>query len=38
VIQICGERGLFKGGALPPPMKYFDPSYVEEALEELGRR
>lgn len=38
VIQISGERGLFKGGALPPPTKYFDHSYVEEALKELGRR
>ena len=38
VIQISGERGVFKGGALPPPTKYFDHSYVEEALKELGRR
>jgi ABC-type nitrate/sulfonate/bicarbonate transport system substrate-binding protein len=38
VIQISGERGVFKGGALPPPTKYLDHSYVEEALKELGRR
>jgi len=38
VIQISGERGVFKGGALPPPSKYLDPSYAEEALKELGRR
>ena len=38
VIQISAERGLFKGGALPPPTKYVDHSYVEEALNELGRR
>jgi len=38
VIQISAERGLFKGGALPPPSKYLDQSYVEEALKELGRR
>ena len=38
VIQISAERGLFKGGALPPPSKYLDHSYVEEALKELGRR
>lgn len=38
VIQISGERGVFKGGALPPPSKYLDHSYVEEALKELGRR
>jgi len=25
-------------GALPPPAKYVDHSYVEEALKELGRR
>jgi ABC-type nitrate/sulfonate/bicarbonate transport system substrate-binding protein len=37
VIQIMGERGQFKG-ALPPPAKYVDSSYVEEALKELGRR
>lgn len=38
VIQISAERGVFKGGALPPPAKYLDHSYVEEALKELGRR
>jgi len=38
VIQISAERGLFKGGVLPPPTKYLDHSYVEEALKELGRR
>ncbi len=38
VIQIAAERGLFKGGALPPPSKYVDHSYVEEALKEIGRR
>jgi ABC-type nitrate/sulfonate/bicarbonate transport system substrate-binding protein len=38
VIQISAERGLFKGGALPPPAKYVDHSYVEEALKEIGRR
>ena len=38
VIQISAERGLFKTGALPPPGKYLDHSYVEEALRELGRR
>jgi ABC-type nitrate/sulfonate/bicarbonate transport system substrate-binding protein len=37
VIQISAERGVFKG-ALPPPTKYLDHSYVEEALKELGRR
>ena len=37
VIQIMAERGLMKG-ALPPPTKYVDHSYVEEALKELGRR
>lgn len=39
VIQISAERGLFKGASLlPPPSKYLDHSYVEEALKELGRR
>lgn len=38
VIQIAAERGQFKGGALPPPAKYLDHSYVEEALKELGKR
>jgi ABC-type nitrate/sulfonate/bicarbonate transport system substrate-binding protein len=38
VIQISAERGVFKAGALPPPEKYLDPSFVEEALKELGRR
>jgi NitT/TauT family transport system substrate-binding protein len=38
VIQISGERGVFKGGALPSPAKYLDHSYVEEALKELGKR
>ncbi len=38
VIQISGERGVFKGGPLPPPSKYLDHTYVEEALKELGRR
>ncbi len=38
VIQISAERGLFRGGALPPPSKYVDHSYAEEALKELGRR
>jgi ABC-type nitrate/sulfonate/bicarbonate transport system substrate-binding protein len=37
VIQIMGERGLLKP-PLPPPSKYLDHSYVEEALKELGRR
>jgi len=36
VIQIMGERGLLKP-PLPPPSKYLDHSYVEEALKELGR-
>jgi ABC-type nitrate/sulfonate/bicarbonate transport system substrate-binding protein len=38
VIQISAERGVFKGGPLPPPAKYLDHSYVDEALKELGRR
>jgi NitT/TauT family transport system substrate-binding protein len=38
VIQISAERGLFKGGALPPPTKYVDHSYVDDALKEIGRR
>lgn len=38
VIQISGERGVFKGGALPPPSKYLDHSYVDDAIKELGRR
>jgi NitT/TauT family transport system substrate-binding protein len=38
VIQISAERGVFKSGALPPPTKYLDHSYVEEALKELGKR
>ena len=38
VIQISAERGLFRAGALPPPSKYVDQSFVEEALKELGRR
>jgi len=38
VIQISAERGVFKGGALPPTSKYLDHSYVEEALKELARR
>jgi hypothetical protein len=29
---------LFKGGAPPPPSKYLDHSYVEEALKDIGRR
>jgi NitT/TauT family transport system substrate-binding protein len=37
VIQIMGDRGQLKG-ALPPPSRYVDSSYVEEALKELGRR
>jgi hypothetical protein len=37
VIQILAERGQFKGGALPPPAKYVDHSYVEEALRELRK-
>jgi len=37
VIQISAERGLFKGGTLPPPSKYLDHRYVDEALKELGR-
>lgn len=37
VIQILAERGQFKG-TLPPPTKYLDHSYVEEALKDLGRR
>ena len=37
VIQIMAERGQFKG-ALPPPTKYVDHSYAEEALKELGKR
>jgi ABC-type nitrate/sulfonate/bicarbonate transport system substrate-binding protein len=37
VIQIMGERGLLKP-PLPPPSKYLDHSYAEEALKELGRR
>jgi hypothetical protein len=38
VIQIGAERGQFKGGALPPPAKYLDHSYDEEALKEFGKR
>ena len=38
LIQISAERRLFKGGPHPPPTKYVDHSYVEEALRELGRR
>jgi len=37
VIQINAERMQTKG-ALPLPAKYLDPSYVQEALKELGRR
>jgi len=37
VIQILADRGQFKG-ILPPPTKYVDHSYVEEALKDLGRR
>lgn len=37
VIQIMAERNLLKP-PLPPPSKYLDHSYVEEALKELGRR
>ena len=37
VIQIAGERGLFKG-ALPSPAKYLDNSYLQEALKDLGAR
>ena len=38
VIQISAERGVFKGGALPPPTKYLDHSYVQDALKDLGTR
>lgn len=38
VIQISGERGVFKGGALPSPAKYLDNSYLQEALKEVGTR
>jgi hypothetical protein len=38
VIQISAERGVFKGGALPPPTKYLDHSYVQDAWKELGKR
>jgi ABC-type nitrate/sulfonate/bicarbonate transport system substrate-binding protein len=37
VIQIMGDRGQLKG-ELPPPSRYVDSSYVEEALKDLGRR
>jgi len=37
VIQINAERMQSKG-PLPLPAKYLDPSYVQEALKELGRR
>jgi ABC-type nitrate/sulfonate/bicarbonate transport system substrate-binding protein len=37
VLQIMVERGLFKG-APPPVSKVVDNSYVEAALNELGRR
>ena len=37
VIQINAERMQSKG-PLPVPAKYLDPSYVQEALKELGRR
>jgi len=37
VIQINAERAQSKG-PLPPPTKYIDQSYVQEALKELGRR
>ncbi len=37
VIQINAERMQIKG-PLPPPTKYIDHSYVQEALKELGRR
>jgi ABC-type nitrate/sulfonate/bicarbonate transport system substrate-binding protein len=37
VIQINAERMQTKG-PLPLPAKYLDPSYVQEALKELGRR
>jgi ABC-type nitrate/sulfonate/bicarbonate transport system substrate-binding protein len=37
VIQINAERAQTKG-PLPPPAKYIDQSYVQEALKELGRR
>ena len=37
VIQINAERMQTKG-PLPPPSKYIDQSYVQEALKDLGRR
>jgi ABC-type nitrate/sulfonate/bicarbonate transport system substrate-binding protein len=37
VIQINAERAQTKG-SLPPPAKYIDHSYVQEALKEMGRR
>lgn len=37
VIQIMGDRGLLKA-PLPSPAKYLDPSYLQEALKELGAR
>lgn len=37
VIQINAERMQTKG-PLPPPSKYIDQSYVQEALKELARR
>lgn len=37
VIQIMADRGQFKG-PLPPPTRFVDHSYAEEALKELGRR
>jgi ABC-type nitrate/sulfonate/bicarbonate transport system substrate-binding protein len=37
VIQIMGDRGLLKA-PLPSPTKYLDPSYLQEALKELGAR
>jgi ABC-type nitrate/sulfonate/bicarbonate transport system substrate-binding protein len=37
VIQIMGDRGLLKA-PLPSPNKYLDPSYLQEALKELGAR
>jgi hypothetical protein len=32
-----GDRGLLKA-PLPSPTKYLDPSYLQEALKELGAR
>jgi hypothetical protein len=37
VIDILADQGTFGGNPAPPPNKYFDLSYLEEALRSLGR-